>query len=71
MIVLGEIKFIMTHLLDTSWDVQYLKIKLSACSYLDLYTYSLSLYRSSHACAGVCASESLSIAGGRVLLDEY
>ena len=33
-IVLGEVRFMMTHLLDTSWDVQYLKIKLSACSYL-------------------------------------
>ena len=63
----------MTHLLDTSWDVQYLKIKLSACSYLDSNPSKPIVYRRSQACAGVCASERLSIAGGRVLpdLDEY
>ena len=47
----------MTHLLDTSCDVQYLNIKLSACLYLlDSDARKPSLYRLSQACAGVCAS---------------
>ena len=64
----------MTHLLDTSWDVQYLNIKPSACLYLlDSDARKPSLYRLSQACAGVCASETLSLTGGRVLpdIDEY
>ena len=32
MIVLGEVKLMMTHLLGTSWDVQYRNIKSSGFS---------------------------------------
>ena len=71
--MLEEDRFITTHLLGKSWDVQYRKIKLSARAYLFSGVSKVTLYRRSQACAGVCASERLSIAGGGVLpgLDEY